>query len=149
MAISLLLGAAACGSGDDTATTTTGDTEIGDAATLDTSTTVAESTSSSESATETSLAAPVGAPDPEAAVTILYDAWKADDRVTAATVAEPFAVDGIFEAAEGDYSLYNRCNTGEFGQSSCLYRGSAGTIQFSMVDRGGAWVVTTAIFSAG
>lgn len=146
VALALLVGASGCGSdSDDDETKSTIDAEVGDPATLDSSTTTAET--SPPETTPTTTAAPVGSPDPEAAAATLYTAWKADDRPTAATVAEPTAVDGIFASAPGDYSLYNRCNTGEFGQSQCLYRGDAGTIQFSMQDRSGSWVVTTAIFS--
>ena len=51
------------------------------------------------------------------------------------------------QPAPGDYALYNKCNTGEFGQSSCLFRGDAGTIQFNMRQHGATWVVSMAVFS--
>lgn len=146
VAVTLLAvaGLAACGSDDgDAATDPTVTAEIGDAATVTTSTTAPEP--SEPPATEP--AAPVGAADPGEAAATLYAAWKAGDRAVAATVAEPAAVDGVFAAAPGDYALYNRCDTGEFGSSSCLYRGDPGTIQFAMTERDGTWVVTTAIFS--
>jgi hypothetical protein len=138
----LLAGLGACGDDDaDTGSDTTVATEIGDAASVESSTTAPETT-----VAETP-AAPVGAPDPEAAAASLYGAWKAGDRAAAATVAEPVAVDAVFAAAPGDYALYNRCSTGEFGSSGCLYRGDPGTIQFSMTQREAAWVVTMAVFS--
>lgn len=97
--------------------------------------------------TTTAPAAPVGRPDPHEAAKVLYDAWKASDRVTAATVADSTAVDSMWQTAPGDYKLYNKCNTGEFGSSACLYRGAPGTIQFAMEQRDTAWVVVEAVFS--
>jgi hypothetical protein len=141
----LTLGATACGDSEDDETQSTVEAEVGDAATVTSSTTAAETTAPETTPT---TAAPVGAASPEEAAATLYTAWKAGDPATASTVAEPTAVEAMATVAPGDYALYNRCNTGEFGQSSCLYRADQGTIQFSMDDRDGAWVVTTAIFSA-
>ncbi len=142
VAIALLAGGCSDDDGDGAAQTTVAP-EIGDAASIESST----STTDSAPVTTTTTVVPTGAPDPEAAAAALYDAWKANDPTAGASVAEAAAVEAMSTVAPGDYSLYNRCNTGEFGQSTCLYRGDPGTIQFSMQDRDGAWVVTTAIFS--
>ena len=109
-----------------------------------------ESTTTSATAgpaPSTTLPPTVGTPDPETTAGTLYMAWVADDRSLAATVAEPAAVDDIWATAPGDYSLYNRCSTGEFGGAQCLYRGPGGTIQFSMEQVDDAWVARRAIFS--
>jgi len=111
-----------------------------------TTTSATTATSSTVSVTTTSIVPP-GLPAPDQAADALYAAWKAGDRQAAAAVAEPTAVDQIFAAAPGDYALYNKCNTGEFGQSSCLFRGDAGTIQFNMRQHGATWVVSMAVFS--
>ncbi len=102
----------------------------------------------SATTTTATTAAPVGLADPHEAAKRLYDAWKANDKVTAATVAEASAVESMWQTVPGDYALYNKCNTGEFGSSACLYRGDAGTIQFAMEQRGALWVVVEAVFSA-
>jgi len=155
LAMVLTLGAAACtDDGDDGADdVSTVDAEIGDPATVESSSTAPEDDAGSTAAPETTpettptTAAPVGAPEPEESAATYYMAWKAGDPALASTVAEPAAVDAMDTIAEGDYSLYNRCNTGEFGQSSCLYRGNPGTIQFAMAETDGNWVVTTVFFS--
>lgn len=113
--------------------------------TLATTTTTASSTTGSSTTTP----APVGLPDQEAVVKRLYDAWFADDRATAATVADPAAVDAMWQTARGDYSLYNACSTGEFDTSGCLYRGNQGTIQFDLEKRGANWVVAGTFYSPG
>jgi len=77
----------------------------------------------------------------------LYDAWKANDKATAATVADPSAIDNIWRAAPGDYALYNSCSTGEFDTSGCLFRGNAGTIQIDLEKRGTNWVVSGSFWS--
>lgn len=150
LALTLVAGLGAC-TADDSASDDTDDTvatEIGGAASVESSTTTTTAAdTTAPGTTPTTAAAPVGAPDPEAAAATLYAAWKANDVAAASNVAEPAAIESMATVAAGDYSLYNRCNTGEFGQSSCLYRGDPGTIQFSMADRAGLWVVTTAIFS--
>lgn len=117
-------------------------------------TTVAEQTTTTAAATTTAApttaaapAAPVGLPDQEAVAQKLYDAWKANDRATAATVADPAAIDNIWKAAPGDYSLYNSCSTGEFDTSGCLFRGGPGTIQIDLEKRGDNWVVAGAFWS--
>jgi hypothetical protein len=79
----------------------------------------------------------------------LYDAWKADDRARAATLAVPAAVEGQWATAPGDFALYNKCDSAEFDTSGCLFRGSGGTISYTMEKApGNQWVVITAIFSA-
>lgn len=140
VALAVLVGGVGCAA-DDEGSGPPVSAEIGDPAVVESSTTAADDT------TTTTVPATVGAADPEQAAVTLYAAWQAGDRGAAATVAEVAAVDGVFAAAPGEYRPYNRCNTGEFGQSSCLYRGDPGTIQFNMKERDGAWVVTVAIFS--
>lgn len=134
-----------CG-GDDGGSGSGGTTvsvDIGEPATA----TSAPATSATTATTATTPA-PVGLADPHEAAKRLYDAWKANDKVTAATVAEASAVESMWQTVPGDYALYNKCNTGEFGSSACLYRGDAGTIQFAMEQRGALWVVVEAVFSA-
>ena len=122
---------------------TTVSVDIGDPATA----TSAPATSATTATTATT-GAPVGLADPHEAAKRLYDAWKANDKVTAATVAEASAVESMWQTVPGDYALYNNCNTGEFGSSACLYRGDPGTIQFAMEQHGALWVVVEAVFSA-
>ncbi len=118
----------------------------------DTTTTAAPTTTEAPTTTavptSAAPAAPVGLPDQEDVAQKLYDAWKADDKVTAATVADPAAIDNIWQAAPGDYSLYNACSTGEFDTSGCLFRGGPGTIQIDLEKRGDNWVVAGAFWSA-
>ncbi len=123
---------------------TTVSVDIGEPATA----TSAPATSATTATTTATTGAPVGLADPHEAAKRLYDAWKANDKVTAATVAEASAVESMWQTVPGDYALYNNCNTGEFGSSACLYRGDAGTIQFAMEQRGALWVVVEAVFSA-
>ena len=89
----------------------------------------------------------VGLPDQEAVANKLYDAWVADDKATAATVADPVAIDAIWLAKKGNYSLYNSCSTGEFDTSGCLFRGNEGTIQIDLEKRGDNWVVAGAFYA--
>lgn len=141
----LSLGAlAGCGGDDEGGIDRDAPAEVGSA------TSVTNTTATSAPATTagpTTAPPPVGVADPEEAAATLYAAWKIGDRATAASVAEPAAVEGVWAAAPGDYRLYNKCNTGEFGQSSCLFRGDPGTIQFNMKQHETTWVVTGAIFS--
>jgi hypothetical protein len=142
------LGIAACGSeGAEPA----GEAEISDeAATLETTTTAAPTTEATPTTptTPTTEPTPLGLFSPEESAQALYDAWKADDRATAATLAEPAAVEGQWATAPGDYAVYNQCDSGEFGTSGCLFRGSGGTIQYTMEQREDRWVVVSAFFSA-
>lgn len=133
--------APACSSGSDGAQDKTAAVSD-DAASVDktTTTTVAPETT-------TAPAEPVGLPEQEAAATRLYDAWVADDKVTAATVADPAAVENMWQAARGSYSLYNKCASGEFDTSGCLFRGNLGTIQIDLEKRGDNWVVAGAFYS--
>jgi hypothetical protein len=119
-------------------------TELADAASVEQTTSTEATTTAPET---TTTVAPVGMGTPIEAATRLFDAWIADDRVTAATVAEPAAVDGIWAGTKGDYGQYSGCDSAEFDTSGCLFRGAPGTIQFSMARRGDAWVVTSAIYS--
>ncbi|MCB1031203.1 MAG: hypothetical protein KDA95_07680 [Acidimicrobiales bacterium] len=141
MAISLGLGA--CGGSSDEPS----DTKIDDnAASIDaTETTTTEV--APEQTTTTVAAAPTGLPDQQDVVLKFYDAWFADDRVTAATVADQMAIDNMWKTPRGDYHAYNKCSTGEFDTSGCLYRGNLGTIQFDLEKRGDNWVVAGAMFS--
>ncbi len=122
-----------------------GPTDVGDAVAVDSTTTAATTTAAP---TTTAPPAPIGLFSPQESVQKLYDAWKADDRATAATLAEPTAVEGQWATAPGDYSLYNKCDSGEFGTSGCLFRGNGGTIQYTAEKRGDRWVVIQAFFSA-
>jgi hypothetical protein len=92
-------------------------------------------------------AAPVGLPGQEEVAQKLYDAWIADDRATAATVADQAAIDNLWPAPKGDYSLYNKCSSGEFDTSGCLFRGANGTIQIDLEKRGDNWVVAGTFYS--
>lgn len=144
LAAALVLGAAAC-SGDDDGDAA--EVRTGEGATLDATTTTAPPETTAPAETTTSVPATTGMATQEETVARLYDAWFADDRVTAATVAEPSAVDGMWQTARGDYSPYNRCSTGEFDTSGCLYRGANGTIQFTLEKRGDLWVVIEAFYA--
>ena len=141
VALAVLVGGVRC-SADDDGSAPAVSAEIAEPAVVESSTAAADDTT-----TSTAVPATVGAADPEQAAVTLYAAWQAGDRGAAATVAEATAIGGIFAAAPGEYRPYNRCNTGEFGQSSCLYRGDPGTIQFNMKQVDGAWVVAAAVFS--
>lgn len=121
--------APACSSGGSESVRDTTAKVSDSAIAIDQTTTTAAGTSTT--AASTAPAAPVGLPDQEAVATSL-DAWVADDRVTAATVADPAAVDAMWQAAKGDYSLYNSCSTGEFDTSGCLFHGGPGTIQIDL-----------------
>ncbi len=134
------LGLAGC-SGDDG---TEGSTKVAPPV----SATSTSTTTTTTAPTTTTLPPPTGAGSPSDAAGTLYGAWKANDKVTAAKVATPEAVAGMFATAPGDYSLYNHCDTGEFGTSGCLYRSPAtyATIQFNMEQRNGAWVVIEALY---
>jgi len=150
VALVLIAGAAGCGSNDESGEPT--ETKIGSGATVDSTTTPVEETPEPEtepSVTEpTTPSAPLGLFGPRESAQALYDAWKADDRATAATLGEPTAVEGQWATAPGDYSLYNDCDSGEFGTSGCLFRGSAGTIQYTMERREDRWVVIETFFAA-
>lgn len=133
------LAAAACGS--DGGAASDGGTEIGSPATAErgSTTTVAPA-----EPTE-----PTGLPDAAAAATELYDAWVADDRAAALTIADPAAVDAIFAATPGPYKLYRGCDTGEFDTGGCLFRDRStnNTIQIDVEKRATGWVVARTFFS--
>ncbi len=138
--------APACSSGGSDAARDKTATVSDRAARMDKTTTTAAPTTAAPT-TAAAPAAPIGLPDQEAVATKLYDAWVADDKVTAATVADPAAIDAMWLAAKGDYSLYNSCSTGEFDTSGCLFRGGPGTIQIDLEKRGDNWVVAGAFSS--
>ena len=125
-----------------------GQTKLGSPATVTTPASSATTSSTSTVAPATTAPKLVGQPTPDAAAQRLYDAWKANDKTTAATVATPDALAGMWATAPGDYALYNHCDSGEFGTSGCLFRAPAtyATIQFNMERRGATWVVLDAVY---
>ncbi|WP_421119524.1 hypothetical protein ACE2AJ_19515 [Aquihabitans daechungensis] len=139
--------APACSSGGSDAARDRTATVSDEAATVDKTTTTTAPATTTAPGTTPEPAAPVGLPDQEAVATKLYDAWVADDKATAATVADQAAIDAIWPAPKGDYSLYNQCSTGEFDTSGCLFRGSPGTIQIDLEKRGDNWVVAGAFYA--
>lgn len=150
LALALSVAVASCTSSDGKGSSSTKAT-VGSAATVEaSSTTVAPTTSAAP--TTTVAAKPTGEPTPLAAAQRLYDTWKAGDKASAALVATPDAVAGVWATAPGDYAEYNSCDSAEFPTSGCLFRGDSGTIQFTMqkqTDKAGkvAWVVIDALFS--
>jgi hypothetical protein len=144
LAASLVL--AGCGGSGSNAGGDGGDATVGEAATVEATTST--TSPATTTAAPTTTVAPLGLFSPDESAQKLYDAWKADDRATAATLAEPAAVEGQWATAPGDYALYNRCDSGEFGTSGCLFRGNGGTIQYTVERRGDRWVVIQAFFSA-
>jgi hypothetical protein len=136
--------APACSSGGSDAARDKTATISDSAATLDKTTTTTAVTTTEATTTVPKL---VGLPDQEAVANKLYDAWVADDKATAATVADPVAIDAIWLAKKGNYSLYNSCSTGEFDTSGCLFRGNEGTIQIDLEKRGDNWVVAGAFYA--
>ena len=132
---------AACGSSGSAS----GPTKVAPTATVDKTTTTMADTTSAPSTT--AAPATTGAATPSETAQRLYDAWKANDKAAAATVATPEAVAGMWQAAPGDYGQYSGCDTGEFSTSGCLYRGNPGTIQIDMERKGDLWVVVDAYYS--
>jgi hypothetical protein len=132
-ALTVLAACGSSGSSDSAATTVT--------------TTAPATTAAS---TTTTLPATVGTPTAEETAKALYAAWNADDRVAAARVAEPTAIDAIWKAVKGSYEFYSACDSGEFGTGGCLYRDRATgqTIQIDMEKRGENWVAVGAFYSA-
>ena len=127
-------------------------TKLGEPVTAvsNTSTTTSAVSTTTTTATTTTLPGPVGVPEGEAAAHRLYDAWVANDRAAAATIADPAAIDAVFAAPKGTYELYRGCDTGEFGTGGCLFRNRANnnTIQIDLEKRDSGWVVSGAFFSA-
>ena len=124
-----------------------GPTKLGPAVTVTSTSTTAVPASTT---TTPAAKAPVGMPDGETAARRLYDAWVANDRAAAATIADPAAIDAVFAAPKGTYELYRGCDTGEFGTGGCLFRNRANnnTIQIDLEKRATGWVVSGAFFSA-
>src|SRR3954451_13856149 len=82
----------------------------GDAAAPSTTTTTTTSTTTTSTSTTTTTLPRTPAGSPQDAATAFVNAWKAGDRVAAASVAVPAAVDSAF-GAEQPRSLENRgCN---------------------------------------
>ena len=125
-----------------------GPTKLGPAVTVTSTSTTA--VPASTTTTTTPKATPVGVPDGDTAAHRLYDAWVANDRSAAATIADPAAIDAVFAAPKGTYELYRGCDTGEFGTGGCLFRNRANnnTIQIDLEKRATGWVVSGAFFSA-
>lgn len=156
LVMALPVGAIACGSNSDGEPES--GTDIGDAVTLDASSTTTTAPPTTvrtaappTTAAPTTVAEPVGVPEAAAAATKLYDAWVAGDRATAATIADPAAVEGIFAAVPGPYELYRDCDTGEFDTGGCLFRDRStnNTIQVDLEKRESGWVVSGTFFSPG
>lgn len=167
--VSLGAGATACATDDTGPEEGQVETEIGEAASTVVTTTTTAPTGDGDARPDGEASAdgdnsldedaneapepggPVGAADPAAAATALYEAFDVDDRDTASEVAEPEAVEETFAAERGPYALYSDCDSGEFDVSGCLFRDRTtnNTIQFDMERRGDAWVVTNAFFSPG
>lgn len=149
ISVGFVISTAACSSKSDGSSGPRSKTSLASPASLDaTATTAATTSAPSQTAPPTSAPqSPTGAANPELSAQRLYDAWQAGDRGAAQTVAEPSAVDGIWAAAPGHYKIYSGCDTGEFNDSGCLFRGAAGTIQMTMERRGTAWVVVEAFFA--
>ena len=145
LAVAVLVGACSSDSGSEGAT-------VGDSATTEIATTPAtEAPTTAAAPTTTTLPPTVGRPDAREAAQALYDAWLANDRASAAAVADPPAIDGMFAAVAGPYQLYSGCDSGEFDTGGCLFRDRStnNTIQVDLEKRDGNWVVAYAVFSAG
>ncbi|MCU1496849.1 MAG: hypothetical protein JWM47_802 [Acidimicrobiales bacterium] len=142
----LAAGAAGCSTTDDDAEP---GSDIGEPATLDSTSTSTSTTTTGAPVATTAPPAPHGAATPADASAALYAAFVAGDRAAAARVAEPPAIEAVFGAVPGPYQPYRGCDTGEFDTSGCLYRDRSTnhTIQFDLERRGEAWVVTTAFYS--
>lgn len=138
----LLVGCSSDGSDGDV------ETEIGNAATVVSSSTAPATT---ETPVTTTTPPPVGAPTAEAASRTLYDAWTRDDRAAAAAVAEQDAIDVMWSATPGPYELYSGCDDGEFDTGGCMFRDRStnNTIQITLEKRDGQWVAITGFFSEG
>ncbi|MFN8018361.1 MAG: hypothetical protein U0P45_09585 [Acidimicrobiales bacterium] len=134
---------AACGSSGSAS----GPTKVAPTATVDKPTTAPTSASTLTTQPATTAPATTGGATPSETAQRLYDAWKANDKAAAATVATPEAIAGMWQTAPGDYGQYSGCDTGEFSTSGCLYRGNPGTIQIDMERKGDLWVVVDAYYS--
>lgn len=132
---------AGCGSSGSAS----GPTKVAPTATVDKATTTTAATTTAPSTT--AAPATTGGTTPSETAQRLYDAWKANDKAAAATVATPEAIAGMWKSAPGDYGQYSGCDTGEFSTSGCLYRGNPGTIQIDMERKGDLWVVVDAYYS--
>lgn len=149
-----LAGCSDSDSGGATDTDSDTSTEVGEAVTVvstpDAPVTT-ETTATTEPQTATTVVAPAGAPTGEDAALTLYDAWTKDDRVGAATVAEPAAIDVMWTATPGPYELYRGCDDGEFDTGGCLFRDRStnNTIQINLEKRDDMWIVVGTFFSEG
>ncbi len=149
VAVCLAVGLAACGSSDSTGTDSG---PIDSSAPATSAATIAPTPETTELPPTTAAPVePTGVPEGETAARRLYDAWVAGDRATAATIAEPAAVEAIFQATPGPYELYRGCDSGEFDTGGCLFRDRStnNTIQIDLEKRDTGWIVSGAFFSTG
>jgi len=128
----VLIGAAAAGwwffvrDGDSSSTSNTSTSSSTSSSSTSTSTSSTSSTSTTSSTTPTTPA------DPQAYAETLFSAWAADDRATAATVADQTAIDSLFATPSSEAAAY------QF--SGC--QGAAGSI-FCTWTRAGAQLAMT------
>lgn len=138
----LILAVVACGSDDAAKPAATTEAPAAETTTTEPTTTAVE-------ATTTTTPPPVGAETAADAAWTLYDAWGDDNRAAAATVAEPEAIESIWNAVPGPYELYRHCDDGEFDTGGCLFRDRSTnhTIQLNLEKRDGRWVIVSTFFS--
>lgn len=150
MRVSRRLAATVALSGALTVLAACGSSGSSDSGSTTVTTAAAAATTTTAPVTTTTLPATVGTPTAEETAKALYAAWNADDRVAAAKVAEPAAIDAVWKAVKGSYEFYSACDSGEFGTGGCLYRDRATgqTIQIDMEKRGENWVAVGAFYSA-
>jgi cytoskeletal protein RodZ len=114
---------------DDSTTSTSTSTSTSSSST---SSSTSTSTSTTASSSTSSTTAPVTPADPQAYAEALFSAWQADDRATAATVADQAAIDSLFATPSSEAAAY------QF--SGC--QGAAGSI-FCTWTRAGAQLAMT------
>ncbi|MGZ8766262.1 MAG: hypothetical protein ACXW2C_11290 [Acidimicrobiia bacterium] len=95
-------------------------------------------TSSTSSSSTSSTTTPTTPADPQAYAETLFSAWAADDRATAATVADQAAIDSLFATPSSEAAAYTF--------SGC--EGAAGSI-FCTWTRAGAQLARTVRDAAG
>lgn len=100
-------------------------------------------------ATTTTVLATAGEASSDQAAAILVDAWRNDDRVRAAQVADSAAVEGMFATPDPEAWLRG-CNldSEEFGEGRCIYRTETGALTLDTERRGDVWVVVNADWQA-
>jgi hypothetical protein len=113
-----------------------------------TTTTTAPVTTTTVPPPTTTTVPPQPQATPGAAATRLIDAWHAGDRVTAAVVASPAAVDVVFGIPPGTMQARG-CNQSGVSPSYCVYRTSVGELQLKLTNDGPGWLVADAILGTG